>query len=355
MNISTDSVTLRPEPPVARGPRTLLTPLSDPGHFLLVLDNSAMEKFVTCPRSAEYYLVRRREAHARNAALTFGGAVHIGLECIERGEDEVPTAQKVLKFFTENPTPPDEYRTPTTALEVLAHYRVRRTFPDFEWQVLSDDNGLLLERAFELPLGVIEVNDYIKMPWLNSGDNNGKGIFCDAIHVAWSGRIDAIAHVNGMARVVDHKTTSIAGDQFIQDFQLSNQTVGYLWAARQLWPDLSINGFCLNAIHLKKPSKGQGLMDRGARGGDPPLNFFRAFFEYSDARVAEWEHNALTLSEDFVHCLVRGYHPMATKWCFGKYGKCQYHDVCVMEPNVRESILMSDMYKQVTWNPTDDR
>ncbi len=60
--------------------RLLLTPLDEPGHFLLVLDNSSLEKFTTCPKSAEYYLVAEREAQARNSALVFGGAIHAGLE-----------------------------------------------------------------------------------------------------------------------------------------------------------------------------------------------------------------------------------------------------------------------------------
>lgn len=339
--------------PKSAKPRQLLTPLPDPGHFLLVIDNSSMEKFTTCPRSAEYYLVDQREGHAKNAALTFGSAIHVGLESIEHSETDLLTAQKVLRYFTENPAPPDEYRTPQIALELLAHYRVRRTFPDYSWKIETDTAGPLIERAFELPLGVLEVNASINMPWLPS-DQGAQPV--SHIHVAWSGRIDVIAECNGKVRVVDNKTTSISGDQFVQDFQLSNQTIGYVWAAQQLWPNLSVSGFCLNAIALKKPGKGQGLMDKGVRGGDPPLSFFRAYFDYTESRLQQWEHNALVLVEDFVHNLIRSYHPTHTKWCFGKYGRCPYHDVCVNDdPVVRHNILHSDMYRSVTWNPTDER
>lgn len=347
MNYNTSTVALQPEPLTPSPRRELLTPLPEPGHFLLVVDNSAIETFTTCPRYSEYYLRFAREGHAHNAALTFGGAIHKGLESIELGEDELTTAQKVLRFFTEHPTPPDEYRTPTTALEVLAHYRVRASFPDYQWTLLSDSNGLLVERAFELPLGVLEVATKIQLPtWMEPS-------YVSHIHVAWSGRIDVIANCNLRNRVCDHKTTSISGDQFVQDFQLSNATIGYVWAARQLWPDLDVSGFCLNAIHLRKHSPGIGLMDRGPRGGEPALKFFRSFFDYSPARLLQWENNAMTLVEDFVHCLIRGYFPLHTKWCFAKYGKCQFHDVCTIdEPEVRMRMLQSDMYKDVTWDPT---
>lgn len=351
---------------ILRPRRELLTPLSEPGEFLLVIDNSSIETFTTCPTYAMYHLVYAREAHARNAALTFGGAVHVGMECIEEREGkswkfpyetrvdnvwtETDTAQSVLRYFTENPTPPDEYRTPTCTLEVLAHYRVRKTFPDYQWRVLSDDKGLLVERAFELPLGVLEVNEEIQLPhWPTSQ-------FVKRIHVAWSGRIDLVVESNFKNRICDHKTTSIAGDQFVQDFQLSNATIGYLWAGQQLWPELDISGFVLNTIHLKRHKPGTPLTLKGPRGGDPPLNFFRAYFDYTPERVKQWEENALVLVEDFVHCMVRNFYPMHTKWCFAKYGKCSYHDVCTIDnPTVRLRMLQSDAFKDVTWNPTADR
>jgi hypothetical protein len=349
LDISLDTasvLTKPPEPPAPRPRRELLTPLTEEGHYLLVVDNSSIETFTTCPRYAQHYLFYGREGHARNAALTFGGAVHEGCESIERGDSDVVTAQKVLKFFTENPAPPDEYRTPQAALELLAHYRVRKTLPDYEWTVLSYNSNLLVEQPFEIPLGVLEVDAEIRLP---SWD---KPAHVSHIHVAWSGRLDLIAICNNKNRVVDHKTTSIGGDQFVQDFQLSNQTIGYVWAAQQLWPDLNIDGFCLNAFHLKKPSAGKGLMEVGPRGGPPALNFFRAYFDYSKERLQQWEDNALVLVEDFVHCLVRGYFPLHTKWCFAKYGKCQYHDVCTIDnPDVRLKLLESDAYRDVTWNP----
>lgn len=111
-----------PESPIVRQRRELLTPLSEEGHYLLVMDNSAIETFTTCPTYAMNYLFYGREAHARNAALTFGGAVHVGCEHIERDEgrphifkvgphnddeirvwSETDTAQAVLRYFTENP------------------------------------------------------------------------------------------------------------------------------------------------------------------------------------------------------------------------------------------------------------
>jgi hypothetical protein len=208
----------------------------------------------------------------------------------------------------------------------------------------------LIEQPFEVPLGVLEINRTLQLPgWTEPR-------FVEVIHIAWSGRIDLVAKVMQRNRVVDHKTTSIAGEHFVSSFQLSNQTIGYVWAARQLWPSLNVEGFCLNAIHLKRPSNGgyqPNLMARGPRGGDGPLDFFRAYFEYGPERLDQWEHNVMLQIEDFVHCIVRNDYPMFTNSCFNKYGRCQYFDVCTLEkPIVRQRFLASDAFRDVTWSPT---
>lgn len=379
LSLPTDSLALQPEPKIDYAPRQLLTPLPEPGHFLLVIDNSSLEVFTTCPKSADYKLVRRREAHARNAALTFGGAIHEGLEKFllwqwneQQGMEwqidnaNVQQDSAIVNFFTNHPTPPDEYRTVTNALAVLSAYRQRASLPDYQWEIQSDDKGPIIERAFELPLGVIEVEDYIDMPWLTEEQsqiaaNYGMDIksgkpFVKSIHIAWSGRIDAIARCNNAIRVIDHKTTSIAGDQFVQDFAISNQVLGYVWAAQQLWPELNPSAFCLNAIHFKKPTGVGSISALGPRGGPAALNFFRAYFDYSPSRVQQWQENCLHIVSDFINSLTRGHFTRHTKWCFGKYGKCQYHDVCIQDnPAVRTAMLNSDMFKNVTWNPVAGR
>lgn len=360
MNINTASATLT-IPPHPSGRRPLLTPLPEPGHFLLVLDNSSAEKFVTCPQSAYNYLVLGREAHAKNAALTFGGALHAGIEKLLVGVPLADAQSAVENFFTDHPAPLDDYRTVENAKQVLQHYELQSRMPDYDWTILSDEQGPIVERAFELPLGVLEVGADIAMPWLDDSHviswhehaNGPRTTYVSHIHVAWSGRIDAVAHAHGMTRVVDHKTTSIAGDQVIQDFHLSNQTIGYVWAAKQLWPEHNPQGFCVNFIHFKRPSSGQkGLTEKGPRGGEPPLNFFRSYFQYSDERLAWWANNALTIVSDFVHNLVRNHFPSHTKWCFGKYGQCPYHPVCSEDSaELRAKLIQSDLYRPVTWNP----
>jgi hypothetical protein len=338
---STHNLTIAP----SGTPRPFLVPLEPPGDFLLVIDNSTLERWKRCPLAFRNYKVLLRDAPARNAALVFGGAIHCGLEAYYRGLSIDDQDIAVVRYFAENPTAPDEYRTPTTALEVLGHYRQRATLPDYVDTTLSDDHGLLIERAFELPLGVLELD--VDVPGFGH---------IDRIFVAWSGRIDRIAEVNGGPHVMDHKTSSIDGDAYVQSFQLSSQTLGYIWAASQLWPHLDIRGFALNCLRLKKPGKGQGLVDRGPRGGEPPLAFFRAFFTYSPERLERWRADTFCMIEDAVHCFVRNEWPMNDRHCFDKFGRCAFWDACTIDDEaVRERFLMSPAFVDVTWNPTHNR
>lgn len=352
-SISTGALTVIPPSP-SGSRRPLLTPLPDlPNEYLLVIDNSSMEKFTTCPRSAYHYMVMGREAHARNAALTFGGAIHAGLESLLLGQSEELQNHAILHHFAKNPAPPDEYRTVDTALDVLRHYRQRATYPDYAWAILSDSSGPLVERAFELPIGVFDVDAPIRF----MQDGAWTTVHASRIHVAWSGRMDLLAICGEpmIPRVCDHKTTSISGDQVIQDFQLSSQTLGYCWAANEIWPEHKIRGVCINFIHLKKPAKGLGLLDSGPRGGPPALSFFRSYFEYDEWRLSWWKEQALIAIEDFIHKLTTSHFNAVSKWCFGKYGKCQYHDICTTSGyDIQERLLLSDMFRDVTWNPVHE-
>jgi len=145
----------------------------------------------------------------------------------------------------------------------------------------------------------------------------------------------------------------MGGDTFVQDFRLSNQTRGYCYAFHYLYPNLPVPAFMGNAIFFKRPTGNASLVDKGPRGGQPPLQFFRFQFDYSEASLVAWKKNIMFIMSDLLHCLSRNFFPAHTKSCMGKYGTCQYHDVCTVEDDtVAMNLLKTDLYKDVTWDPT---
>ena len=88
----------------------------------------------------------------------------------------------------------------------------------------------IIERPFELPLGVLEVNTRIQIPeWPEPR-------LVEAIHVAWAGRIDLDrqhqqSQPGGRSQNDQHR-----GRHLHSSYMLSHQTIGYVWAAQQIWP-----------------------------------------------------------------------------------------------------------------------
>src|SRR6266478_10172445 len=73
--------------------------------YLLVMDNTAAEKVIRCPTAGYYYIIRGREPHAKNAALTFGVAIHAGVEAFFKGGNDYAQDNLIRNYFLENPAP----------------------------------------------------------------------------------------------------------------------------------------------------------------------------------------------------------------------------------------------------------
>lgn len=296
----------------------------------MLIDNTSLEHFTTCARNAEYYLLRNRELNVGRSALVFGGTLHECLEMYYRNpgkelEFYLKNAEPIIQEMPE-PEDPKDFRTRARAFDAFLSYCTSAIGDDFV--VLNDEaSEPYIERYFELPLGDVEFNSTF----------NGK--FFEKISVRWTGRIDLIIQEGDTPWVLDHKTTRIVGDSFFGNFYNSQQTIGYTWAASQLLKT-QVAGLFLNALAIRPVTK-TGV----------PFELCRQKFPYQPSRVEEWVFNTLTLVSDFLSHLDRGFFPMETQWCVGKYGKCQFFDVCTLPAEQRETMLTSNFYKDVTWTP----
>lgn len=378
--LPTNEVRTGPIEPETNARRPFLTPLPDlPSEFLLVVDNTSLDKIKRCHKAAQNYLVLSREAQAKTTALVFGGAFHEAAALFHTQEylaqknsdsdvgdsmfGTIAQDKAIHKHFLDHPLPPsiysNDYRTEAAALELFRHYRNQcntLVHPDYEWEILADDKGPIIERAFEIPLAVLEFDNWEILP-----PGMDKPVHYDRvkIHLAWSGRIDLLARVNGRNHVVDHKTSSIFTPDYFRQFELSSQVRGYVWAASHLWPEHSPKSFIHNGIFFQKPGVNQGLTTPGPRGGKAPLHFQRTFYPtnneqaFSDAAIARWERDTILTIEDFLHSVSRSVFPLNDSACIQKFGLCEYHDCCRMDDEeMGNRYLMSPAFKTVSWNPT---
>lgn len=323
-NVIPEVQVLRPEDVQ---PIPFLIPLGN-NDYELHVDNTSKELFETCARAAQYYSVFRRESIAERAALFRGSVVHEALGIRKRATEPNFEQQQVAHIITrylDKDFGPDEWRTAEHAIETIRLYNK-------QWPVASEPFKILpgtTEMPFKILLGVANLDTEVT--------THDGTFYVRRVFIYWTGIIDTIINY-GQVLVMDHKTTAVLGTTFIDDFVLSSQMNGYVWSARKL--GYPAEGLLLDALAGRKPTK-TGVAHE----------FLRNRYYYSEEHIAEWEKDTFTLITDFLEHLCRGYFPKSPKWCFGKFGRCQYWDVCSQLPEKREQLIQSDMFKPVTWSP----
>lgn len=295
-----------------------------------IIDNSNFEYITTCPRSALYQILRKKKSAGNKAALNFGGAIHAGLEVRYKSSEAtslvLPTTytaqcEALMQYVEKNPIGDDDFRTPTFAAEVLAAYNKNCYSEPFS--VLRDDKGReMVELSFAVPIGEV------------------RGIPC-----VWAGKIDVAILWENRYWVLDHKTTSILGGTYFNQFYNSNQMIGYCWALEHLI-NHPIAGALINVLAIRRPTK-----------TGKSIEFARQRFEYPASRIEEWQSNTLGIIDNFFYECNKPLQdandrfPMHTSWCIGKFGTCPYFDVCTVPTPQREMMLQSGLYEDVTWSP----
>lgn len=293
-----------------------------------VIDNSSFEYITTCPRSAYYHIIRKRKSSDERPALNFGGAAHAGLEHRYRDVEGVRQLSDTLyngmvgaalDYEKGHPLSNDDFRNSSRLAGLLAGYNKKYPSEPFKVAPYTNDKGvsdIAVEVPFSVPLGVI-----------------------DEIPIIWTGKIDLLVEWENQYWVLDHKTTSILGPSYFEQFFLSHQMRGYCWAAEKLL-DKPISGAIINVLGIRKETK-TGKAEE----------FLRQRFMYTQDQLQEWQTNALhTIAQFFQQCK-NEYWPQYNAWCVGKFGKCQYFDVCTLPERQREVMLNSGCYTDVTWSP----
>lgn len=331
-------------PPLAlpSSPRVfLLTQSPDhPDDYTAHIDNSSLETFSQCPR-ATYYKQGLARVPSNQIPLIFGGAIHVALDHYYKGGD-IPTAISlaVSDYTARVPDPSfSGWRNVDRLTEVLnqyfSHYSSDpiTTYPD------------KVEIPFTYPLGHFPLNTSIQSPhlWFDL-PTPAPTLYIRNLDIVWTGRIDLIITHLGQFMLADHKTTSIEGPTFWEQFALSQQFIGYTTVAQSLFPDLLIKAALVNCIYMRPPTA----------KGIAKTEFMRQVFYYDQQKIEEWKKDIAMLIGNFVHYMLSGYFPKHTTWCISKYGRCPYHQVCQLpEEAQRQQALDSFEFTNNTWNPLD--
>jgi len=306
-----------------------------------MIDNSSTEKIMTCRRAAEYYIGYKRQINGSRWALTFGRIVHKVMEVRARLiksyiTPDVVTAMLTVadEEFKKHQPPEDDFRNYAFLVDLINEYNT--TYPHESYTTVVHNQKPLIEIGFIHPLGEITLNTRCAV---RNPDGSITERFVSTIKIMQTGRIDQVVSHQDKIFGLDHKTTSMMGPTYFKEFEMSSQMVAYKWAIETL-TGLPVQGFVINALGLRKPTK------TGKK-----LEFQRYVVSTSAESVDEWRRDTLShLSNYFADC-VEGFTPKGTKWCMGKYGACEFFDVCTLPHDQRHTLLNTNNYKTVTWDP----
>jgi hypothetical protein len=322
----------------------------------LFIDNSNYENIMECKRKGLYRIVHQRQFRGKASALNFGGAVHASLDVrYKRGGPAFDSVQQQLdagfSHLHAHPVELGDWRTPQLLQEVIMGYS--RTYPFDDFQLCTLDEGApLVELPFAIPMGEVDLAEPILLPSLELAEP--AGLLDQAlartgrveirefrsIPIVWTGKIDLVINRGGKIWLADHKTTSVFGPSYYEQYGLSSQFSGYAWAIQQAL-NTTVEGVLINVLAIRKPTKtGKGV------------EFDRKYLPIEQYIVNEFHLNTLNVLSDFLNGFVHGRFNMETTSCRNKWQKnCEYKGVCTMEPQSRLLYLHSGDYETAHWSP----
>lgn len=334
----------------------------------LFVDNSFLELLTTCPRALEYNQLYKLVSAASKPPLTFGTAGHDVLEFrYVRYANELPTpvmedeqATLLSEFYQRNPVGEGEHRNLNHAIEVFIR-KYNERYAQEPFRLLMYDKPIMCPKCEGH--GTNHVPPRICLYCNGTGERTvmcelpfavplykHQGHSVQDITVIYTGRIDLPVMWDNRLFLIDHKTTSQLGPYFFEDKFMSAQLPGYAWAFEQVTKKV-VHGVAINAIRTLTPTEKLLSSPSAAQQRWWMESYARDRSYIRPGQIEEWRTNAIDLCEEFFWHYSRSYMPMKTTWCVGRYGRCQYIEVCKLGAENRELQLSSNMFTHNDWSP----
>lgn len=280
------------------------------------IDNTALTLYMKCPRKYNFSMMQHRRGRVGftggSPALAYGSCWHKALEVHYKTNGDSDMVFMAIQSSWEEHGKSDDHRTKDRVWLSYQQYVDKFGRPDSEEAktVGAEDGQPLVEIA--------------------------ANVLWEGAEHPYAGKIDRIIQLAGQYYVQDHKTTSRMGDYYFNQFELSNQMMGYIWIAQKLIPGIKISGVSINAhCVLKRESK-----------------FARQIISYSKERLEEWAENYNTWIRKLKDSYEKDEFPGDYSECDGKYSMCEYAGVCSMPPALRQRTLDFE-YEVKPWNPME--
>lgn len=304
---------------------------------VITIDNSSSSQWFSCFAAGLYSGALKRMNARSRSPLAFGGAVHAGLESFFRGEQDWRGRALADAAITELDSLGDPRRNTNKLMDLMESYCLEYSRnPSMQFDILTIDGKPAVEKSFVVPLGKVSF-DAQTLTNLQARE----------VNINWSGKLDLLTKYEGALCMVDHKTTSVMGEKFIDDKIRSTQMLGYTYAARflarELFDNMPVYGARINALASRSAGYEFKIFD----------------IPYPDWKVKEWQEETLGAIKALITqldiFLSTGMAIPTREHCVTKYGKCAYFDVCDAAPQMRDRIIFDDDYFfKSDWSPLNE-
>lgn len=289
-------------------------------HFLpksrcpLKVDNTALVTHQTCPSKYDLRIRQGWTSRGKSAALNAGGAIHAGLAVWHRSRDLAGALRAISDGWDEAAGTADDWRTREKCITVMIEYS--KAYPTENFVVVGAPENPMIEVPFTLEL------DDLCVPYCPTCDKwftDTTGLItivrcpscgADLEPIEYGGIFDGLVEFSQRVYVLEHKTTSVMGSGYFNQFRPNNQITGYIWASSKM-SGLHVSSALVNAI---------GMYKVGATKFDRQPSF------RDDVEVVEWKRNVQITCAEIKFHETHGYWPMRTQACT-LYGRCEFHSV----------------------------
>lgn len=258
---------------------------------MLSLQSTQLTCYSECPRKW-YYNYRLRRSKPAKPAMTRGSCFH---KIAELYYGDGLSLEDIPAHIQEHN--PDYLEHLGLCMVAFGGYL--ETYPDVKVVTIGDAPAVEIE--FEMPL---------------------------AEDIILRGKFDKIQRLMNRTYVTDYKFTGqYLSDWYFAQFEMTYQTMLYSFVAREFLPD--INGFIIDAISVKTSKH------KYARQFYPMLPNLDGFIR-NVMQDAIYIRDNLNNEDAF---------PQRYTSCFGRYGKCNYFEVCNSADHRKHAILESDLFE----------
>lgn len=350
----------------------------------LLISGSFLETLSRCSREAEYYKLWGRISSSKKSGLTFGSHIHSALELhyklqeFNLSQEEITqrVEQLLQSCFADSPNDSDDFRTLNWASEIYRRFASFAQFESFDLLTYPEarecsyckGKGFLdtePEAATAPACPHCNATGHFKVmtevPFkthLFDYDTRHSAVLFNQlvpdktqIPIYLHGYIDLPVRIGHQHFIRDFKTTLMLGETFWQQHKMSLAQKGYCYAFQKT-TGIPVDGHIITAIRTAQPPIWMQEGRTNKKGETKKIDDWwkesitEQRFYLAEGELTEWKRDVEELMGKFLFHYARGYFPKETTQCVGKYGACQYYEVCsTYPPEIREAILMSGNYE----------